>query len=129
MSDENHAESRWHSPPIWQRIAFLTFVTFLALSVAGCSANDSSDEASERTTESACDQAFAEAASVSEMQDTVEDLYPAIRVCTTIGEWTAASDAHPDALDGADPVVFLTNACLYASVSDVKQTELCRSLG
>jgi hypothetical protein len=63
------------------------------------------------------------------MQDTIEDLYPAIRACKTVDEWTAASTANPDALDGADPVVFLTNACLYATASDIAVTDLCNSLG
>lgn len=58
------------------------------------------------------------------MQDTVEDLYPAIRACGSVQEWNDASEAHPDALDGADSETFLRNVCQAAEVAD---EELCQS--
>lgn len=61
-----------------------------------------------------CDQAFAAAAAVDVVQDVPSDLYPAAMVCASVADWTAASEANPDALDGVDPVEFLTNVCRYA---------------
>lgn len=145
MPDENKPESQQHSRPRWQTIGLIAVALSFALAVTGCSSGgsgsdttttsnsnttaSSSSDTSAASAESACNQAFSQAASISDMQDTVEDLYPAIRACKTVDEWSAASAAHPDALDGADPIVFLTNACRYADVSDIEQTVLCQSLG
>ena len=60
-----------------------------------------------------CERAFEEAAAISDLQDTVEDLDPALEACTTIEEWKAASRKFPDALDGVDSLVFLENRCRY----------------
>lgn len=65
----------------------------------------------------ACDAAFAEAAAVDEMQDTVEDLYPAAHACTSVEDWAAASERNPGAID-VDPEVFLGNMCLSPEVAD-----------
>jgi hypothetical protein len=79
-------------------------------------------------TQSACDTAFAEAAAIDEMQDTVEDLDPAVRTCATGDEWSAAAASHPGAIDeGIDPIEFLTNRCLYAE--GLADTTLCRTRG
>lgn len=75
---------------------------------------------------SACEQAMADAAAVDEMQDTVPDLYPAVEACGTVDEWTDAAEAHPDALDGADPETFLGNVCQNSELSDA---ELCAEVG
>lgn len=75
---------------------------------------------------SACDQAMADAAEVDDMQDTVEDLHPAVEACGTVDEWTDAAEAHPDALDGADPEMFLANVCQNGEVADAK---LCAEVG
>jgi len=75
---------------------------------------------------SACGNAFAAAAAVGDMEDVVEDLYPAVRACTTVTEWTAASRAHPSALDGADPTMFLQNVCRYGAPSNVSGSALCQ---
>ena len=71
-----------------------------------------------------CNAAFAEAAAVDEMQDTVEDLVPAIEACTSIEDWAAASDLNPAALEGTDPETFLTNMCASFDVEG-----LCAQLG
>ena len=98
--------------------------------MASCSSDDAgSDTSSDQATESACESAFAAAATIGDMEDTVEDLDPAIRVCKSVDEWIAASEAHPGAIDFADPVVYLTNRCLYSSEPDSAQTVLCQSLG
>lgn len=72
-----------------------------------------------------CDAAFAAAAAVGEMEDTVADLYPAVLACHSLSQWTAASDAHPDALDGTDPAIFLGNLCAYAEDAEVREAPLC----
>jgi hypothetical protein len=73
---------------------------------------------------SECMRAFEQAASVGEMQDTVSDLYPAALACGTLAEWAAASEAHPAALDGADPETFAGNMCLSAP-PEVRAGALC----
>jgi hypothetical protein len=65
--------------------------------------------------ESSCDTAWAKAAAISDLRDTVEDLDPAIRACTSLQEWESAAAKYPDALDGVDPVLFLSNRCYYGS--------------
>lgn len=72
---------------------------------------------------SECEQAFAAAAAVDEMQDLVEDLFPAVRACTSLDEWSAASVQHPDALDGTDPELYLTNLCRFSP--EVTDEPLC----
>jgi heat shock protein HslJ len=62
-----------------------------------------------------CAEAFAAAAAVGDMEDTVEDLDPALLACNSIEEWIAASKSNPGAID-TDPVEFLLNRCLYAEV-------------
>ena len=65
--------------------------------------------------ESSCDTAWAKAAAISDLRDTVEDLDPAIRACTSLQEWESAAAKYPEALDGVDPVLFLSNRCFYGS--------------
>lgn len=66
---------------------------------------------------SECNSAFRRAASISDFQDTVEDLDPAIHACTSVDEWKAAARRHPKALDGVDPEVFLRNRCDFGGVN------------
>lgn len=72
----------------------------------------------------ACDDAFREAASISDMQDRVEDLDPALRACSSIEEWVAAAERHPRALDGVDPETWLRNRCQFGG----PDTPLCRQI-
>lgn len=72
-----------------------------------------------------CEQAFADAAAVSDFQDTVEDLDPAVRSCESLEEWVAASEAYPAALDGVDPETFLRNRCQFGNF---QQGSLCGKL-
>ena len=67
--------------------------------------------------ETACEKAFSDAANISDFSDTVEDLDPAVRACSTVAEWTAASNEHPGALDGASPLTFLQNRCRFGPTS------------
>jgi hypothetical protein len=79
-------------------------------------------------TKSGCDAAFVEAAAIDDMQDTVEDLDPAVRTCATADEWSLAAASHPGAIaEGVDPIEFLTNRCLYGE--GLADTTLCRTIG
>lgn len=112
----------------------------MTLMISGCSAPASDNEPiaaeppaqeSEAQTPgaeaSACDTAFAEAASVSDMEDQLSDLWPAFTACGTLEEFIAASENHPDALDGADPEIYATNQCLYEPV--VEDSPICAEIG
>ena len=67
--------------------------------------------------ETACEKAFSDAASIGDFSDTVEDLDPAVRACSTVAEWTVASKKHPGALDGVSPLTFLQNRCRFGPTS------------
>jgi len=67
---------------------------------------------------SACDQAMEAAAAVDEMRDTVADLYPVVRACPSIADFTAASARFPDALGGVDPRDNMPNLCAEPSLAD-----------
>jgi hypothetical protein len=101
-------------------------LAFVALVVAGCGVGTQVRSTFEEVT-TACTEAFAEAAAVGDMEDSVEDLYPAIRACETLAEWTAASDAYPAALDGAPAALFAQNAC--ASNESLAGEPLCIEVG
>ncbi|CAN5880508.1 hypothetical protein BH23ACT12_BH23ACT12_22110 [soil metagenome] len=58
-----------------------------------------------------CAAAFEAAASVSAYQDTHEDLFPAYSACSSVDEWKAASEQHPGAIDGAEPVAYVQTVC------------------
>jgi hypothetical protein len=98
---------------------------FVVLGLVACTTEETSPVPGDDGVSDACERAFAAAAAVSDLEDTVEDLYPAVRACNTVEEWTAASEAYPAALDGADPVLYLTNTCLYGP-PDLADTDLCR---
>ena len=112
----------------------------LLVVLAGCSSDDDGDETDtvpvETTAEdatldlptAACDEAFAEAAQVGDVEDTVEDLYPATQACESLADWTAGSETHPDALDGADPEEFAVNVCQFGG-AEVAASALCGGLG
>lgn len=88
-------------------------------------APEPTEEPAAESQASACMQVFAQAAQTQEMQDTVEDLDPALRTCTSIEEWLAANEAYPEAISKSlpvDPIEFLINRCLYADDAD---TPLC----
>lgn len=75
-----------------------------------------------------CDQAFAQAASIGDMEDTVEDLYAAVRACTSIEDWIAGSEANPGAIsEGVKPIVFLGNVC-GSLTADLEDTDLCQEV-
>jgi hypothetical protein len=66
--------------------------------------------------------AMLEASTVSSMQDTHEDLYPAFLQCNSVDEFTAASRMFPNALDGADEKVYIYNQC---QVNYLKKSTVC----
>lgn len=75
---------------------------------------------------SSCEKALETAAGVSNMQDTVEDLDPAIRACESMSELVSASSKFPQALDGVDAKTVASNRCIYNS--SLKSTAICKSL-
>lgn len=117
----------------------LTAVVVAALLLAGCGAQDGADPAREETpvpreqrAEGAysqeCGQLLADAAAVAETEDTVEDTDAAIVACGSVAEFSAAAEDHPDALDGVDPVTWLTNRCQHAEGPDVADSDICQEL-
>lgn len=64
---------------------------------------------------SACETAVAAAAAFDDNSDTIEQLDPALRACTSLAELKAASDKYPSAFDGVDPAVFAANRCASSS--------------
>ena len=78
------------------------------------------------TAASACEMAIADAAAISDIDDQVTDLDPAIAACSSLDEFAAIAARYPAALDGADAAEFVTNRCLYeASLVD---TAICKGL-
>jgi hypothetical protein len=73
----------------------------------------------------ACGQAVAAAAAIDDMQDTVEDLDPAIAVCADFDELVAAFEDYPAALDGVDAQTFVANRCLYSEDASVTSSQIC----
>jgi hypothetical protein len=64
---------------------------------------------------SACEAAVAAAAAFDDNSDTIEQLDPALRACSSLAELKAASVKYPSAFDGVDPVIFATNRCASSS--------------
>lgn len=73
-----------------------------------------------------CASAFEQAAAVSDLQDTHEDLFPAYSACKTLDEWKAADDAYPDAMDGVDPIVYARNVC-DSNSARLGSTPICQA--
>lgn len=114
-------------------VAYLLLAMFLAAcspTPAGSPTPNLPTEPQPATTEpaisEACQRAFAAAAAVDEMQDTVTDLDPAVQACVSLDEWAAGSASNPTALDGADPWEFLGNRC--NSGEGLAETTLCGEL-
>ena len=63
------------------------------------------------TPATACRAAFEAAANVDEMSDSVSDLYPAVRACGSVVEWTGAFDAVQGAGFTGPAEEVLANVC------------------
>lgn len=107
-------------------------IATLAFVLVGCGSDQPADEGTEAgstQTEAAyseeCGSAMEEAASVGDMEDTVEDTDPAIIACATVEAFAAASADHPDALDGTDVMTWLTNRCEFSEDPDVQASDIC----
>lgn len=106
------------------RIGWAVTMAFGAVvALAACGGDDDGEPAAART---ACESAFAAAAAIGDTEDTVEDLDSAVESCTTVEEWSAASDQYPDALDGVDPLTFLANRCQPGG--GLAQSDLCTAV-
>lgn len=105
------------------RYKLLLVLSILVITILACggSGTDSSEPAL-----SNCEKAMKAAAEVSDIQDTVEDIDPAIRACESMDEFKAASFKFPKALDGVDEQIFVTNRCMYnPSLND---TAICKAI-
>lgn len=87
-----------------------------------------SEQVQQATYSEECGSAMEEAASVGDMEDTVEDTDPAIVACATVDEFSAASADYPAALDGTVVTTWLTNRCQYAENPDVQSSEICAEI-
>lgn len=97
-------------------VAAVAAMAVVALVLVGCATEDVEDTSAGATVSAECNKAFEDAAAVGEMEDTVQDLDPALQACTSIDEWIAAAESNPGAIDG-DPVQFLLNRCLDTEVA------------
>lgn len=70
-----------------------------------------------------CGSAMEAAASVGDMEDTD----PAIIVCASVEAFSAAAD-HPDALDGADVMAWLSNRCQFSEDPAVQSSAICAEI-
>ena len=73
-----------------------------------------------------CEKAMKVAAEVSDMQDTVEDIDPAIQACESLDEFKSASSKFPEALDGTDAELVVSNRCRYNP--SLQDTAICISI-
>ena len=101
------------------RFRMLVAITFL---VGACGGGGSG--AKTEPEKSACAQAFDSAAAVDPMQDTVSDLYPAVRACS-LTEWRTEFAAHNGAGFSGSADSVLGNVCF---ASEVASTALCKEV-
>ena len=102
------------------KIIFVTIISsILCITLISCT-NDND------ATNNSCEQAMKTASEISDMQDTVEDVDPAIQECGSMQEFISASSKFPKALDGIDEETFVTNRCTYNS--SLQNTAICKSI-
>jgi hypothetical protein len=104
-------------------------LSILALELVGCggqttapSVLDQRGAAGGFTLTQECDRAFAAAAAAATVDapsDRVADLDPAIRDCVNLDDWTGGATLYPAALDGADPIAFLSQRCQVPGVASL----------
>lgn len=110
-----------------------------ALLLAGCASQDQADPATEETPvpreqrveavySEECGTLLADAAALSEGEETVEDTDAAILACGSVAEFSAAAEDNPGALDGADPMTWLEDRCQHAEGPDVEASDICQEL-
>ena len=76
---------------------------------------------------SPCMQAFEDAANVSEMHDTHEDLFPAYSACSSIEQWEMAHARYPRAIDGGNPVEYAMRVCA-GNQEALGDTPICQAI-
>lgn len=116
----------------------MSMAVVLAALLAGCGSQDQADPGTETPVpreqrveavySEECGTLLADAAEVAAGEETVEDADPAIVACGSVGEFTAAAEDNPGALDGADPVTFLQDRCQHAEGPDVADSDICQEL-
>lgn len=85
---------------------------------------EATDDGTPAAYSDACGAAVAEAAAVGDMEDTVEDLDPAMVACGSVEELQAAADDNPGALD-VDAATWASNRCLYSEDEAVTNSAIC----
>ena len=73
-----------------------------------------------------CMDAFQAAASVSDVRDTHSDLFPAYFACSNLDDWKKADSRFPNALDGADPIVYARNVC--GNTASLEDSPVCNAV-
>jgi hypothetical protein len=97
-----------------------------ALMLGGCGVTESTTFSSIGETMSACERAFADAASVDELHDSVEDMFPAVRACGSLNEWEATWADYGDDLGFSGTArSVLSNMCL---ADEIRDTALCMEI-
>ena len=104
---------------VMRGLGLVAVLAVLAVLVAACGGPG----APAATTADACGAAFASAAGVDKNADTVADLHPAVRACTTIAAWSAAYTANNGAGFQGTPTEVLANVC---TAPEVAETPLCK---
>lgn len=150
MSDASDSEPtagararRWFGDLSWiQKFAVIVIpLAFLSVWFSDTTSNGETGESPTRSSEvtstisgaevaysAECGAAFADAAAVSDMQDTHEDMDPAFSACATMAAFASASEAYPAALDGADPTTYAFNRCQFSPNTSVTESSICNEL-
>jgi hypothetical protein len=116
-------------------VRMFAVVLVVSVLVACSDADDGGDEADpqggrevgivEDVYSEQCGLAVGQAAAIGAMEDSVEDLDPAIVACEDLDELRNATDDHPTALDGVDLETFVTNRCMYSEDDAVTAGAIC----
>lgn len=104
----------------------VTVTILMAMALAACGTTESTTFGEVGDSLTACEQAFADAAAVDEMHDSVEDMFPAVRACGSLEDWEAAWDQFGAELgfSGSARSV-LTSMCLS---EEIASTDLCQAV-
>ncbi|MEM9514966.1 MAG: hypothetical protein AAFY28_08615 [Actinomycetota bacterium] len=95
----------------------LLLAPFVAVALlAGCS-DDNGDSDSEPQDD--CEASMQEAAEVSNDEQAITDIDPAIANCPDVASFVDASNKYPDALDGQDPQTFISDRCADSAQGDI----------
>ena len=98
----------------------------VALIVLGMGVLMSACAAGAADSQSACDQAIAQATAIDPGSDTVQSIDGAVAGCRSVKAWVAAAQRYPDTFGGQDPTDVARGQC--AASPDLATTPLCIEL-